>query len=557
MVPGFDPSPSKQSEETLNSAPTPLPFQDVCELEPLSDAETEHAVQALQRQGSSFDVHISSPTRGSLSSVPVSQSPGVQFPTPNPATPPADTQPFTTNAVCHLPNSHPLSPVMPVLDVEPQPHTPCPSPGPPCPSPGPSCPSPDTPCPSPDTPCPSPDTPCPSPDTPCPSPDTPCPSPDTPCPSPDTPCPSPDTPCPSPDRPCPSPDPYSLPPVLSPQVFNSSYIMEPHCLYTDPPVLSPQWYTAEEALEGHTCEMDTAESASRSVPAVTIFAPTPLPPSVALTNAEGTSCPPPQRSMTSPNPKKRCRSASLKHSHSKKRRITGKFSYSVSWTEEGHTSATPESDTEAKPEGVLLFEKVSCSPILQSFPNPTVSSTCTGETRGSKQTFTLFCVPTAQNFTLAPNPMDVLGRGSTSIGDCPSWPRSSKAKTFDPPLQFPADKSNSVFSSQDSQHSLSHSTSVCIESALIPDLATSSSESDWDCNLLGPTSAAPPLPTEQGCELDKELLHRPCTWAHNSSYESRLHTVLQTSTPAASLCGEEMDPSSFSRTVVQIVEVQH
>lgn len=116
---------------------------------------------------------------------------------------------------------------------------------------------------------------------------------------------------------------------------------------------------------------------------------------------------------------------------------------------------------------------------------------------------------------------------------------------------------------QDSQRSLSHSTSVCIESALIPDLATlspSSSDSDWDCHLLSrldTTSAAPPSPTGQNCELDKELLHRPCNWMHDTSYESRLHTALQPATPATSLCGEEMDPSVFSRTVVQIVEVQH
>lgn len=510
--------------------PTPLPFQDGCELEPLTDVETEHAVQALQRQGSAFNAHISSPTRGPLSSGPASPSPGVQIPIPNPATPPADIQPFTANADCQLPDSHPnaSSPAMPVLDVEPQAH--------------------------------------------------------------DSASQQPDTQHLSlcPDTPCPSPNPYSLPPVLSPQVPYPSYIMEPHCPYSEPPVLSPQQYTAEEAVEGHTCEMDTAESVFQSVPAVTIPISAPFLPSVAFTNAEGVhgsnqesllgfggiicstngtlfsrrSRSLPRQSATAPNPKKRCRSASPEHSRSKRRRITVQFGYIGSWTEQGCKSAEPGSDIMVKPEGCLLFDKVSCQ-VIQSCPNPKVSSTCTVETLGLKQTFTMFCVPTVQNFTQAPNQMDILGHGSTCVADQSSWPLSSKAKTYDPPLQFPSDKSHSAFSSQDSQRSLSHSTSVCIESALIPDLATlspSSSDSDWDCDLLsrlGPTSAAPRPPTEQGCDLDKELLHRPCTWMHDTSYESRLHTVLQPSAPATSLCGEEMEPSAFSRTVVQIVEVQH
>ncbi|XP_044033563.1 uncharacterized protein dbf4b [Siniperca chuatsi] len=535
MLPGFNPNPPQQSEETLNRPPTPLPIQDVCELEPLTDVEMEHAVQALQRQGSSsFIAHISSPTSGSLSSGPASPSPGLQFPIPSPATPPADIQPFITNPDCQLPDSHrrASSPAMPVLDAEPQAHDPVSQ--------------------------------------------------------------QPDTqhlsPCP--DTQCPSPDPYSLPPVLSPQVPYHSYIMELYCSNSEPPVLSPQRYTAEEAVEGHTCEMDTAESVSQSVPAVTLPISTQLLPSVALTNAEGVkgsnqeslsgfnglTCSTngfecaalysrrsrslPRQSATAPNPKKRCRSASPEHSRSKRRRITVKFGYSGSWTEQGHKSPKPESDIMAKPEGCLLFDKVS-SHILDSCPNPKVSSTCTVETLDLKQTFTVFCVPTIQNFTQAPNQMDILSNGSTSVADQPSWPLSSKAKIFDPPLEFANDKSHSAFSSQDSQRSLSHSTSVCIESALIPDLAMispSSSDSDWDCELLsrlGPTSAAPLSPTEQSCELDKELLHRPCIWMHNTSYESRLHTVLQPSTPATSLCGEEMDPSVFSRNVVQVVEVQH
>ncbi|XP_034715970.1 uncharacterized protein dbf4b isoform X2 [Etheostoma cragini] len=514
MIPGFNPNPAQLSEETLNRPPTPLP---VCELEPLTDAETEHTVQALQRQGSSFN-NISSPIGGPLSSSPARPSPRVQFTVPNPpATPPADILPFTTNTDCQLPDSQPhaLSPAMPVSDVEPQAHNSASQ--------------------------------------------------------------KPDTqhlsPCP--DTPCLSSDPYSLPPVLSPQVPYAFHIVEPACPYLDPPVLSPQLYTAEEVVEAQPCEMDTAESASLSF---FNHISTGLFPSVALTNTatgsnqeslvglSGITCStkngldcatllshrsrslPPQ-SATAPNPKKHCRSASPEHSQSKRRRITVKCGYSSSWTEQGHLSVKPESDILAKPDGSLLFDKV--------------SSTCALEKLGSKQTFSSFCVPTVQNFTWAPNQVDILGHGSTFVADHPSQPFSSKVNICDPPLQFPKDKPHSAFFSQGSQCSLSHSTSVCIESALIPDLAAlcpSSSDSDWDCGLLsqlGPNSAPPLLTTEQSCELDKELLHVPCTWMNDTSYESRLHTVLQPSKPATSLCGEEMDPSAFSRTVVQIVEVQH
>ncbi|XP_037610336.1 uncharacterized protein dbf4b [Sebastes umbrosus] len=489
MLPGFDPDPAQQSDETPNRPPTPLP---ICELEPLTDAETEHAVQDLQRQVSSFNIH--SLTKGPLSSGPASPS---QFPIPNPpATPPVDIQPF-----CELPDSHTpaLSPAMPVLDAEPQAYNSASQ--------------------------------------------------------------QPDT-----QHLPPCSDPYSLPPVLSPQVPYTSYIMEPH---SEPPVLSPQRYAAEEAVEGHTCEMDTAESASHS--ALDLISTT-LFPSVALTNAEGVkgsnqereiTCSTsglkcatllsrrsrslPRQSATAPNHRKRCRSASPEHSRSKRRRITAEFGSSGSWNEQGQIPAKPANDIMAKPEGCLLFDKVSCQ-IRQSCPNPKVSPTCTEETLGSKQTFTMYCVPAVQNFTHAPNKMDILGHGST---DHPSRPQ-----TCDPPLLFPYHKSHSTFSSQDSQRSLSHSTSVCIEPALIPDfamLSTSSSDSDWDCGLLsrlGPTSAAPLSPAEQSC--DKERLHMPCTWMHDTSYESRLHTVLQPSAPATSL-----DPSAFSRTVVPIVEVQH
>ncbi|KAK6329087.1 hypothetical protein J4Q44_G00010650 [Coregonus suidteri] len=136
-------------------------------------------------------------------------------------------------------------------------------------------------------------------------------------------------------------------------------------------------------------------------------------------------------------------------------------------------------------------------------------------------------------------------------------------------LHHPSDRpTHCPPSSQDFNpcHSQSFS-SVCIESALLPDLATpSDSDSDWECDLmsrLGPPAAASApstlsLPHPEGShhqQLDLELLQRPCsTWTlHDTSYESRLCSVLQQPlTPPP-------DPSlAFSRTVMQSLEVtQH
>lgn len=498
--------------------PTPLCIQDVYELEPLNDAETEHAIQTLQRQGSSLNTHISSPPRSPVGFGPGSPSPGVPCPLPNPAAPPADIQPFTTDTNCQIPDRHPhaSSPAMPVLDVEPQGYN---SAGPqsyiqhlsPCP-----------------------------------------------------------------DTPCPSPNPYSLPPVLSPQVPFPSYVWEPHSSYAEAPVLSPQQYSADTVLEQYHCERKTAGSVFQSVPAVTVPISTPFLPPGASANAEGVKGPKieshlelsdskcirnglkcgtlfsrrsrslPRCSETTRNPKKRCRSASPKHSWSKRRRITANFHNKESWNE----SVQPESDM-TNPEG-CLSDKV----LFYCYPE--ISSICAGELFGVKQTLTMFCVPTAQNFSHAPSQIDMLGQSSTSVSNQPSQPLWSKAKNSDCPRQ-----SANFLCSQDSQCSLSHSKTAGADSFLIPDLAmlsSPSSDSDWDTDLLsrlGPSSAAPPSPTEQSCEVDKELLHRPCTWMRDSNYESRLHTVLQPPTTGPSLYREEMDSSGFSRTVVKIVEVQH
>ncbi|XP_029978217.1 protein DBF4 homolog B [Sphaeramia orbicularis] len=492
MIPGFDPNPSDQLEEPLNRPPTPVPLQDVCELEPLTDVETEHAVQALRMQHSPFSAHISSPTRG-----PASPFQGVQCLITNEAD--VDMQLLTPETDCQVPEGqvHNLSPTMPMLDPEPVCHHSI-------------------------------------------------------CQQPDKP------PSSCPDIHCLSSDNCFLPPVLSPQVPNP-YHMEPHSPYSEPPVLSPQQYPAEEPMEEDFCKMD--------FPADTLLISAPVFHFKSLVKAEGevemdqkkllglsrTVClnsimecnrlgshrsrSLPRPSTKPSNPKKRCRSASPACRLSKRRRKTSVGGYSNKWLEKS------ESELTTMIEDFSLFDKKS-SQMIQSSPIPVSPSICTVQRLGLKQ-------QTSSTVSV------------TCVKDQTTWPLHSQASLLATPLQFPSDKCQSVFSSQDSQHSLSHSTSICIEPALIPDFATldpSSSDSDWDSDLLsrlGPASVTPASPTEQICELDKELLHRPCTWMHDTSYESRLHTVLQPSTQTVSLCGDEVDPTVFSRTVVQIVEVQH
>ncbi|XP_070304446.1 uncharacterized protein dbf4b [Salvelinus sp. IW2-2015] len=133
-------------------------------------------------------------------------------------------------------------------------------------------------------------------------------------------------------------------------------------------------------------------------------------------------------------------------------------------------------------------------------------------------------------------------------------------------LHHPSDRpTHCPASSQDSNPCHSQSvTSICIESALLPDLAIpSDSDSDWECDLmsrLGSTAATSALSTlslpqpagSHHQQLDLELLQRPCsTWTlHDTSYESHLCAVLQQPlTPPP-------DPSLvFSRTVMQSLEV--
>ncbi|XP_068161065.1 uncharacterized protein dbf4b [Antennarius striatus] len=376
MLPGFDPDP-RESEETMNR--TPLPPQDVCELDPLTDAEAEHAVQELQRRGSSL-----------------------ADPIQDPGPPPADIHPPS------------LSPDIPVLDVEGQDSA-------------------------------------------------------------------------GQQPPCLSPHPYSLPPVLSPHAY---FIQEPHSSYSDPPALSPQQYHAAE--DEHMSENDPAEYAFES-DAGPISVPHPhqgRPDGITPSRRSHSL---PQTSPGTPNPKKRCRSASPElRWNNKRRRMSGTHG----WTDPGPPEVWPFSNR------VHLQQTLTSS---------------------------------------APDQTDVIRNGRT----CAASQLSSRAN---PPLETP-----------DSHPCLSHSTSACIESALIPNfLSQSFSDSEWDCNLLSaaPTTSAP-LSSKPSCKLNEEVLHRPGAWMQDADYESRLHTVLQTPNQGASLCGEEQDPSAFNRTVVQVVEVQH
>ncbi|XP_014879222.1 protein DBF4 homolog B isoform X1 [Poecilia latipinna] len=298
------------------------------------------------------------------------------------------------------------------------------------------------------------------------------------------------------DTSCPdAPDPYSLPPVLSPQVPHSHSIMDPHSPYPEPPILSPQKFSSEETHGLQTC--GSALPLPLLLPAF----------SDGLEEEKGVKFPTrpssrwssfPRLSAAAPNPRKRCRSASPEHRSSKRRRTA----------ENGRFPLKPQTDNMANAVDRLLFD-----PVRQRFP----------------ETLSSFSVSAAQNFTPTLFQID-----SADFG-------------------FPGDdkKPPAAISDRDAERSHPHSASECIEPALIPDLATraaESSDSDWDRDLL--SAPAPPV----SGELDKELLHRPCPWMHDSSYESHLHTVLQ---PAAALCGEDVDPATFSRTVVQIVEVQH
>lgn len=474
---------------------TPMPIQDVRELEPVDDIKAEREVQALQRRGSSLCDHNSSPRWGPCASRPVGPSPELLLTYPKPPILSPGIQPLAIDIGCQITGTS--SPVMPVLAVEAHDFDP-------------SCQLHDT-----------------------------------------------RHPFPSSDVPCPSLDPYSQPPVLSPQV---PHVMEPHSSYLEPPVLSP-----EQTLKEQTYEMETAENLFHFVPSDAVPITTPVVASVDIRKTQEVKCSHPQfvlepsdsecpsshlrsitpfsrRSRSLPrqsavgqNPKKRCRSASPGNNHAKKRRIIVKFCHSDHLSE----PLIPGNDVLANLEAWLSSKVV--GHVKQQCPHPKVPA-CAAELPGLKRTFATLSVPSVETFSPTLNQMDglVLQHQSdkchnTDIGTC----------------------------SQDCQPSVAHSTSVCIESVPVPDLAmlsSTSSDSSWDCEVLSrlaQNSVTPQLPRDQDFELDKYLLHRPRTWMQDSNYESRLHTALQPSASGKPLFGEDVDSSAFSRTVVKVVEVQH
>ncbi|KAL1264104.1 hypothetical protein QQF64_004459 [Cirrhinus molitorella] len=99
-------------------------------------------------------------------------------------------------------------------------------------------------------------------------------------------------------------------------------------------------------------------------------------------------------------------------------------------------------------------------------------------------------------------------------------------------VQTPEDVSHTSVSKPSNSSFLSHSgASVCIESALLPNLtwSTASSESDWDSGLLSWFAAGAPLQAKGGHDDLGLLLQKPHTGMQDGSYTSRLCSILQPS----------------------------
>ncbi|XP_033841111.2 uncharacterized protein dbf4b [Periophthalmus magnuspinnatus] len=459
MAPGFDPDPPSQPQE-LNGFCQTSPNHDACELEPLTDLETEDAVKELKDSNFTGNIPI-------LISDTVSPPPGIQPPTANQNMEVSDGTPDA--------DAKTLSPAMPVLEKMPR-------------DPSVSEPHLDT---------------------------------------------KPLSPCPV--NLCLNPDPF--PPILSPQLPD----LHSHSSYMEAPILSPQLLTSQEPKHESIVQIDNLFSVSQSVILNAHHSLTSVRSSVKLPEknqpeikvcyniCERRSRSLPRQTTMTLNTKKRSRSASPEYSTSKRRR-TNEFG--------GYAETKNGQKSEITKDKYLLFFESATSKIVRSFPQPatTFQSYCTIENQDSTQALGTFTVP--------------------QMNIAAQWQPSLKPLLFNTLVSIP-DKCQHILSSQNSEHSNSHSTSVCIESALIPDMAalsSSSSESDWDCELLSRLGRFGKAPTskETNGELDKDLLHQPCPWKHNSSYESRLQDVLQPTTQPITV-----DSSAFSRTVVQIVEVLH
>nr|XP_029485397.1 uncharacterized protein LOC115106625 [Oncorhynchus nerka] len=562
MEPGFAPCPAPESAATtlLRLETPPLLLQlPHSPSEMQTHSETEHAIQALLTQGSPSNTLDPDPSSSTPSVVPLSSHAQPLPPCPD------------TLSLLLLPSL-------------PQPLSSCPDNHPP----------------SPDTLCQSPTL--------------------APLPNHSQPL----SPCPNAQ--CQPPSPYSQPPVLSPKtMFPFEPMSQPDSPYSQPPVLSPQVLlqppTPHHPTEGEDMEIDSHMSASAEVEPVPQTVPGR---SRSLPRLWITAANTKKRSRSvSPDTKacKRIRT-SLANRH-KSKPIWG-FN-SAGWTRKENQPLVPPTYTG---NGHELVAKACSLPkelgTAEQRPTPdqlevkgiSLVPTMTqdrinkvGNGVGIRAANHCHSVPICgpghaicpllkvDKITSWP-PVEVFGTNRHPLATFPRLPVNSTdnpsghmdhsifmdrgvlqqhatatpniSASFPPQLlHHPSDRpTHCPASSQDSNPCHSQSiTSICIESALLPDLAVpSDSDSDWECDLmsrLGPPAAtsAPstlslPQPTgSHHLQLDLELLQRPCsTWTlHDTSYESHLCAVLQQ--PLTPLS----DPSLvFSRTERQSLEVtQH
>ncbi|XP_027033451.2 protein DBF4 homolog A isoform X2 [Tachysurus fulvidraco] len=121
---------------------------------------------------------------------------------------------------------------------------------------------------------------------------------------------------------------------------------------------------------------------------------------------------------------------------------------------------------------------------------------------------------------------------------------------LEPPKLVPSIPFPSTNKTSSNSHLSQSFSSICIESALVPDtFSPASSESDWDSGLL--SLLAPQVhrqPKVDRCELDLGLLlQSPCSGMQDGSYASRLCSVLQpTASSSHTVFG---DPNTIYRPI--------
>ncbi|KAJ3607566.1 hypothetical protein NHX12_024617 [Muraenolepis orangiensis] len=491
LLPGFDPNPPQHTDPSLDSLPTSTCTAGLgtSDLLTLSDAEAEKAVTALLNPVATFDAafqsHHAKPPPAEPANLASHQSSApilaallaaVRPPSPCMALPSLDPPTLTPCSPIRLPlNLEPPQPSPHVSDQSSPPVSDQPSP------------------PVSDQPSP---------------------------PVSDQPSP------PVSDQPS---DPYSQPPVLSPQGLDFCYI-----LYSDPPELSPEMpILPRPTLKGtEVCGADLNPKACLVGIAEPVCCETSSAHALSVLCGDSFL---PQMSPVVSDSKKRSWSTSPRGKPSKRRRLAFSLARLSFSTPEKDTSldlpahlnpactrtdfSVDQACVKSDPPRDLSHDEPSAlQPFLADYfscePVPPE-----GVQDATKQSFTSFHVPDA-------TVLSHLGQG-----DQP--PSLFSLNTPDCSFSIPTPLGSHHGQSSQCSHSLS---AVCIESALVAGLSPSSSESEWDHELLsrlapaGTTPADPLLSTRGRCGLDQELLQRPCTWTHNSSYESRLHSALQPST---------------------------